>query len=93
VFDGIDIDLVRYREPIGTENSGPSPLLYVVFSNCMDRGKILSQYAPLSISQAPRGHSVDEETVYSQDRSWGTLSFGFAESAPNCLRTVTFAAR
>jgi hypothetical protein len=47
----------------------------------------------LQILGSPRGHSLDEETIYESITSWGSLVFGFAERNRDCLSSVGIGVR
>ena len=82
------------REPITGSGAQAGPLLIVrIASGCPNRHDVEKRYAPWTLSDAPRGRSVDEQTSWSRDEVWGRLSFSFAEGAPDCLRTMTFDAK
>ncbi len=58
--------------------------------SCVTRAEVMRRYEGLTLSDHPRGRSPDEETSFSRREAWGELTFGFAERAPDCLRTVVF---
>ncbi|EGD4401784.1 hypothetical protein RCN32_17045 [Escherichia marmotae] len=41
--------------------------------------EVKAQYPQLKITQAPRGGSLDDETVFTSVSAWGEISFGFKE--------------
>ena len=82
----VDIDL-RAAKP-GATTAG---LLNISISGaCLKRPDVERKYGPFAISEVPRGRSPDEQMGFSRTEAWGRLSFGFAESNPDCVRTVTF---
>ena len=52
--------------------------------------RIATKYGNLTLTEAPRGRSPDEETKYEAKTGWGRLVFGFAERNPDCLSSVGF---
>jgi len=87
-YGKLQISHVSYSDPLPNAQFGP--LITLDFSGpCLKRQGVLDQFQGLVVTQAPRGHSIREETVYSRQTAVGRLSFGFAESAPDCLRSVT----
>jgi hypothetical protein len=90
-FGDLEIESVTYREPTSTGTPSARALLSLkIGPECTNRVEVLRQYGPLHLTQTPRGHSVNEETVYSHERPWGVLSFGFSAARPDCLRSITF---
>ncbi|WP_076070849.1 hypothetical protein [Sphingomonas montana] len=92
ILSGTLVLSVELREPKPGSNATAGPLLLLrIVKGCPARKDVVAHYAPLAISQTPRGGSLDEETSWSRKEPWGQLSFGFAERAPDCLSTVVFA--
>lgn len=82
---------VELREP--NRNGDPtngSLLILRILSGCPARSVVEARYTPWTISNVPRGGSLDEETSWSRRETWGKLSFGFAERSPDCLSTIVF---
>lgn len=85
----VSLDL---RVPVPGGGATAGPLLNVrVMKGCPPRAAIEGRYGPLAPTGMPRGHSRDELFSFSREEPWGRLSFGFAERAPDCLASVTFA--
>lgn len=57
---------------------------------CVPLEEVRRRFADLKISQAPRGRSQEETTVWTTQRPWGYLSFAFKEKARDCLFSVSF---
>jgi len=55
---------------------------------CVTRRDLHAHYPNTEITGAPRGGSLDEETVWTVLEPWARLSFGFKEKNPDCLATV-----
>lgn len=53
--------------------------------------EVARHYTGLELSGVPRGQSLDEAIGFTAALSWGRLSFGFSERAPQCLVFVAFA--
>ncbi len=51
---------------------------------------VIDAFPRLKLTEVPRGKSRTEETVLSRPETWGTLSFGIAETDRNKLRSVMF---
>lgn len=82
-----------YREPIAGGAATAGPLLNLsIVAGCPARAEVEKHYGPLAVAGGPTGRSTAEETKFSRPLSWGRLTFGFAEKAPNCLSSVTLAA-
>lgn len=54
------------------------------------REEVRARFDDIKITAAPSGRSLDEETEFSRQEVWGTLAFGFAERAPDKLRSIIF---
>ncbi|MED9398368.1 hypothetical protein [Escherichia marmotae] len=52
--------------------------------------EVKAQYPQLKITQAPRGGSLDDETVFTSVSAWGGISFGFKEKNRDCLAAIIF---
>jgi hypothetical protein len=84
------ISLVDYRSPVSTSATAGPLLNLTLAGSCLKKSAIEARYGPLSVTNAPRGRSLDEELGLSRVEPWGTLSFGFAERNPDCLSSITF---
>jgi len=93
-FDGKDIQLadqvairnIELRKNINRPT--PGFLVIDIDGKCISLQQVQSHYDRLEISEIPRGQSLDEATTYTASLPWGTLSFGFKESNPQCLSWV-----
>jgi len=81
VISGLDLRLKR-------GGGHPGFLALAIGGACVTLDQIRAHYEPLKLTDAPHGHSLNEEFVYSQSRPWGELSFGFAERNPKCLSSI-----
>ena len=82
---------VELREPIEGSGATAGPLLIVtIVSGCPARRDVAARYEPWTLVDVPRGRSLQEEASWSRREARGTLSFGFAEAAPDCLRSIAF---
>ena len=84
--EGLQFDHVEFR------SNGTSSLviLRIPTHHSPSRDVILSRFPMLKTTSWPTGRSENEETAYSQEESWGRLSFGFPEHSPTKLRTIVF---
>ena len=57
---------------------------------CISLADIRQHYGLMTITQFPRGRSLEEKTVHTANQSWGSLAFAFKEAKPSCLFSVTF---
>ncbi len=57
---------------------------------CLSLKDVQQRFTSLELTQHPRGHSLQETTVWSTKRPWGNLSFAFKEERPDCLFRVSF---
>lgn len=89
-YGTLEFERISYKDPIYGANFGPR-MTAMLKGKCLQRVAIMSEFKSLAITQTPNGHSMEEETVYSRDYPRGKLSFGFAEAAPDCLRSITIA--
>lgn len=86
--DGVFIESLDLR--IRKEQPHPGFLVLNLSGTCVQKSAVNSRYTQLVMTDFPRGRSLDEEASYSQETSWGKLSFGFAERAPDCLHSIVF---
>lgn len=86
--DGVVISSVDWR--IKIRGKHPGLLGIDLQGHCITLDEVRRHYPLLEITDAPRGRSMDEETVYTAMLPWGELSFGFKEKARNCLAGVGF---
>ena len=85
---GVLIEKIDVR--IQKQQPDPGFVSLKIAGACVPRAEVMSRYDGLAITDVPRGRSPDEQTSWSRREVWGELSFGFAESAPDCLRTIVF---
>lgn len=57
---------------------------------CIPLTAVREHYGQLTLTQHPRGRSLEETTVYTVNQSWGSLAFAFKERQPECLFSLTF---
>lgn len=57
---------------------------------CVSKQDLLKHFPTIEVVGAPRGRSLDEETVFSANTNWGKVKFGFTERAPDCLARLGF---
>lgn len=86
--DGVEIESIDLR--VNKEQSTRRLLILRLAGNCVPRDKVFGRNHKLELSDPPRGRSLGEEANWSMKQPWGTLSFGFAERNPDCLRSVLF---
>ena len=67
------------------DGAGPGFLVLHLEGVRIRVAEVRRHYNTLEITAAPRGHSLEEATVFSTMQSWGELSFGFKERNPECL--------
>ena len=92
--DATTIKLIDYRESFVARGAKAGSLLALTLDGaCIALDEVLQRYLVLTISEIPSPHSRYGETYYSRDESWGTLSFGFPENSPGCLKAVVFSLR
>jgi hypothetical protein len=88
--DGLSVTNVHLTLHPSMEFDDSSALAIEVNSACVTLNQVRQVFSNLEVSQSPRGHSLQETTVWSTKREWGTLSFAFREDRPDCLFRVSF---
>lgn len=84
---------IDLREPKPGSGATAGALLVLdVTGGCARKAAIEARYGDWQLTDVPRGRSPDEKAYWTRVEPWGELSFGFAESAPDCLRSVVFKA-
>jgi hypothetical protein len=86
---GLKIEKVDFRVRIDGDPH-PGFLVVRIGDACVKKSDVLNFYDKLTISEIPRGRSLNEETHYSLNDEWGKVSFGFAEKNPDCLSSIVF---
>lgn len=84
--DQIEIDNVELRTSLADDSKGL--VVLGLAGACLPIDQVRAHYPEVTISDAPRGRSPDEQTSYSTRQPWGRLSFGFSERNPKCVATV-----
>lgn len=72
------------------ENAGKSLLGLSISGASPTREDVRARFPDLQVTQMPRGHSLEEKMYFTSIRSWGELSFGFKEGAPDALASIVF---
>ena len=57
---------------------------------CIPLAAVREHYGQLTLTQSPRGRSLEETTVYTVNQPWGSLAFAFKEKQPACLFSMTY---
>lgn len=86
--DGTVISTIDLR--IKIQGAHPGLLGIDLEGSCITLDDVRRRYNALEITDAPRGRSLQEETVYTAKLPWGELSFGFKEAKPDCLAGIGF---
>lgn len=73
---------------LGMEAGDPGFMVLSIDDACVSLDAVRAHYNDLTITDRPRGRSLDEVTAYSASLAWGQLSFGFKERNPKCLASV-----
>lgn len=82
---------VDLRTPVpGGDATGGALLVLNLSGPCVTRADLEPRFGPLTLTEVPRGESLDEEAHWSRRERWGKLSFGFSSRSPNCLSSVVF---
>jgi hypothetical protein len=58
--------------------------------SCIGLEQFENHYPNLTITEVPRGRSLDEATSHSAYFPWGRIAFGFKERKPECLASIAF---
>jgi hypothetical protein len=83
VVQSIDLRLPRAADR-------PGFLLLELDGICVKLDAVHERFPVLTVTQTPRGRSIDEPTVQTSEQAWGELSFAFRERRPDCLAYVAF---
>lgn len=83
VVRGVSIQRAELRARKNAANSGL--LLLDIKEPCVVQGDLRKHHAGALSVTPPSGNSPDERIYYTADHPWGSVSFGFAQQAPNCL--------
>ncbi len=92
LHDGTQIKGVELRTG-NDDASAPGALTLTLAGTCVSRQDVKARFAGITLTGAPTGQSLDEETTFSTPTSWGELVFGFAERNPDCLSSIGFGAK
>lgn len=86
--DGVVLSRIDLRIKRGGGHPGFAVLN--VAGTCVTLDEIRRHFGNLTVTEIPRGRSLDDATSHTAFLSWGKLSFGFAERKPSCLAWVSF---
>lgn len=84
----VDVDF-RWPRPNSGAKAG-ALLAFDLRAGCPSRKNVLARFGPLTLTDVPHGHSLDELSYWSRVSSNYKLSFGFPERAPECLAGFVF---
>ena len=93
MLDGkVNIENIEARVFRKNRENIPFLLSLQISGICITKAELKLHYSDLTLTDTPRGRSLEEETSYSTRRNDNgvRLSFGFAEKSPDCLRSVVF---
>ena len=87
--------VIIYNVDLRVKREGEHPGFLVLEMDVTDgTGVTLEQvqakYSKLAITNTPRGDSLEEEFSYTQNLSWGKLTFGFKARDPERLSSIAF---
>ncbi|WP_206996244.1 hypothetical protein [Trinickia mobilis] len=77
----ISISENRYRKRIGAG--------FEISNRCISRDEVKQHYPGWRVVEAPRGGSLEEQTLFQVDVDGYAYTFGFAEKAPDCLNSIS----
>lgn len=86
--NGVVIESIDLR--IRKEQPHPGFMVLRLTGTCVAKAEVMRRYEGLKLTEYPRGRSLNEQAHFSRRESWGEISFGFAERARDCLRSVVF---
>jgi hypothetical protein len=93
MLDGkVNIENIGAKVFRKNNKNAPYLLTLQVSGICITLPEVKQHYSDLTITDVPRGRSLEEETSYTTVRYSNNvkLSFGFAEKKPDCLRSIVF---
>lgn len=88
--DGMTLNKVSLLIRPSMQFDEKSALALKLAGACISLSDVRQHYGQLNITQQPRGRSQEETTVHALDQPWGSLSFAFKETKPDCLSSITF---
>lgn len=89
----LTIDLVLKEPKRGSDVTSGSLFVSIVAQGCPRKSDVEARYSPWKRTDVPRGEALDEQAYWTRHEAWGELSFGFAERAPGCLKSIVFTAK
>lgn len=60
-----------------------------VANRCISHEEVKQHYPGWRVVSGPRGHSLEEQTLFQVDAGVFIYTFGFAEKAPDCLNSIS----
>lgn len=84
----VNVDF-RWPRPNSGAKAG-ALLAFDLSAGCPSRKNVLDRFAPLTLTDVPHGHSLEERSYWSRVFPNYKLSFGFPERAPECLAGFVF---
>ncbi len=93
ILDGkVNIESIEARVFHKNNKNAPYLLALQVSGICITLPELKQYYSDLTITDVPRGRSLEEETSYTTVKYSNNvkLAFGFAEKKPDCLGSVVF---
>jgi len=88
--DGVEIvSTSLVLDPADKFDSVSGATIYLS-GTCIGIDEIKDRYVNVLMIDSPRGHSLQDETVYRSVNGWGELVFSFSETSPDCLAYLTF---
>lgn len=88
--DSLTIDLALKKPKKGSDAIARSLFVINIVQGCLRKSDVEARYSPWKITDLPHGGSLDEQAYWTRYEAWGELSFGFAERAPDCLKSIVF---
>jgi hypothetical protein len=89
--DGSVIDNADLR--VKRKGFHPGFLVLRLAGRCVSLNEVRGRYSPLTLSDIPRGRSLDDATAYTALTDWWELSFSFKERERECLSSIAFKPR
>lgn len=62
---------------------------FEISNRCISHEEVKQHYPGWRVISGPRGHSLEEQTLFALTKEGMTYTFGFAEKAPDCLNSIT----
>jgi hypothetical protein len=92
IAEGLSAEAIALRAAKAGSGATSALLTMQIVGGCLSLAEVKARYPAMFLVGAPRGRSLDERSIFETNVHGMAVRFGFDQSVPSCMRSLTFEA-